>query len=283
MTSQALVMVMIASITQPYWNYLAKKANGGLPFIWLTYAVGTLILLPFFLWALITTPVEFSYTVVGVVLVSGMLRLSYFIVLQTGYRQSDLSVVFPVARGSAPLFSTIGAVIFLQEALSLYSVVGLLLIVGGVLVITKPKVHVGNEQKGLFFGFASGVIIALYTVWDKSAVSHHNLSPFMLTFVSNFLGAILLVPWVCPQKNALKFEIKFNWWPVLAVAILSPLSYLLVLYAMKTTPVIYVAPTREISIVFAVFMGRQLMAEQNTKRRLIGALMIISGVMVLSV
>ena len=285
MSGLALIMVLISSITQPYWNYLAKKTNGDIPFIWLTYVAGSIFLLPFFVWTILTTPVDFSGIAVIIVLTSGTLRLSYFIILQTGYRKADLSVVYPIARGSAPFFSTLGATLILHEKMTLFSLSGLILITGGVLVITNPKISSIDPQRkrGLLFGIAAGLIISLYTLWDKVAVSTYQLSPFLLTFASNCLGAVSLAPFALRKKKELKREIRIHKWPVIAVAILSPLSYLLVLFAMKTTPVIYIAPARELSIVFAVVMGQQLMAEPDKKRRLLGALFIVGGVVSLTI
>jgi uncharacterized membrane protein len=279
------MMVLISSITQPYWNYLAKKTNGDIPFIWLTYVTGTIFLLPFFTWTLLTTAINFSLTTAMIIFTSGALRLLYFIVLQTGYRKADLSVVYPIARGSAPFFSTIGATLILHEKMTLFSLAGMILIMGGVLVITNPKINSidTKRRKGLYFGVGTGLIISFYTIWDKSAISNYHLPPFLLTFASNCLGAVGMAPFALRKKKELKKEIRIHKWPILAVAILSPFSYLLVLFAMKTTPVIYIAPARELSIVFAVVMGQQLMAEQDKKRRLLGSLLIVSGVISLTI
>jgi uncharacterized membrane protein len=229
------------------------------------------------------SPVNISMLLILVCIFSGALRLLYFIVLQTGYRKGDLSVVYPLARGSAPLFATIGAIAFIHEQPTPNTMTGLILIVVGVIVLTKPGIvrHDAKLKAGIVFGLLTGVIIAIYTLWDKLAISHFSLSPLTITFSSHLLGTIVLASPAIRNLSAVKREIKLHKWHIILISILSPLSYLFVLEAMKTTDVLYVAPARELSILFAVLIGGQLMDEKDLRRRLLASGLILGGVIVL--
>ena len=140
-----------------------------------------------------------------------MLHLVYFIVLQKGYRNADLSVVYPLARGSGPLFSSIAAILFLHEALKLTSTLGLFLIIGGVLIITGLSFNKDNNSKiktGMIYGVLTGFMIAAYTLNDTIAIKQYSVSPLIITLGTNLFGALLLCPFVLRQKDELKREIK---------------------------------------------------------------------------
>jgi drug/metabolite transporter (DMT)-like permease len=285
MSLVALLLIFIASFTHAFWNFLAKKSNGGIAFIWLTYCASSIIFLPVMLVQYFNSPFTFSLTVAVVALISALLRLGYFLLLQTGYQKADLSVVYPLARGSAPLFSTFGAIIILAERPTLNSFIGLFLIITGVMIITNLKFH-SHDSKitlGVVFGISTGFVIGLYTLWDKEAIAHFKLSPLLITYASHIVGAAILAPLVFIKKQSISHEIKLQKWRILGIAILSPVSYLLVLEAMKTTPIIYIGPARELSIVFGVFIGNKLMAEKDTRRRLVASFIILAGIVFLSI
>jgi drug/metabolite transporter (DMT)-like permease len=284
MTVIALALLITASFTHAYWNFLAKKANGGIALVWLIYVASTIIFLPIALWVFFTYNVNLTLAFAGVCIVSGGLRLLYFILLQTGYQKADLSIVYPLARGSAPLVSTLGAVVLMGEQITLLSVAGLLLIIAGVIVISRPKIADPHKlRSGIIYGLLTGLMIAIYTLWDKVAISTYKIAPVLLTFASNIMGAVLLIPLTYNKTAELTHELSKHRWHIIAISILSPVSYILVLMAMRTTDIVYVAPVREVSILFGVFMGGRLMAEEDTKRRLVASALILAGVIVLSI
>jgi len=218
-------------------------------------------------------------------LTSSILHLGYFIVLQKGYRSADLSVVYPLARGSGPLLSFIAAILFLHEQLKLSSVIGLLLIIAGVLVITRLSFKMENNSKimtGITYGVLTGLFIALYTFNDTVAVKTYAISPLILTLATNLFSVVLLSPFVLRQKDELKRELKTHKWIIVVIALLSPAAYILVLEALKYAPLTVVAPARETSILLGVFMGSRVLNEEDGKRRLIASVLILGGIVALS-
>jgi len=286
MSFYALLLVLTASVTHAYWNFLSKQANGKTPFIWLIYIVSVVLYFPVIVWLFLKTNTPVTWLLIGLGLVSAVLRIAYFLLLQTGYRKADLSVVYPLARGSGPLFATLGAILILHEGVTPYSIAGLLFIIAGVLIITKVKFTTGLSTKlktGLIYGIATGLFIGSYTVWDKVAVSQYSMHPVLLIYISNIFGAVVLAPPAIANIAEVKYEIRTHLKHIIAIAILSPLSYILVLLAMQTTPVIYIAPARELSILIGVFMGGRMMNEEDSKRRMFASAFILCGIICLAI
>jgi drug/metabolite transporter (DMT)-like permease len=285
MSLYVLVLVLTAAVLHASWNLLAKKAKGKTPFIWLQYIGSNILYLPFLLFQTIQGYTIYSQPLLWFSFSSAVLHLGYFVVLQKGYRIADLSVVYPLARGSAPLVSSIAAIMFLHEQLKLSSTIGLFLIIAGVLIITGLSFKKGNNGKittGITYGVLTGLFIALYTFNDTVAVKKYAVSPLTLTITTNLFSAVLLLPFVLPQKDELKREIKLHKWIIMAIAFLSPSAYILVLEALKYAPLTVVAPARETSILLGVFMGSRVFDEKDGKRRLIASVLILGGIIALS-
>jgi drug/metabolite transporter (DMT)-like permease len=136
MSLHVLLLVLTAAVFHASWNLLAKKTKGKTPFIWLQYIASIIIYLPFIIYQKHSWPTDDFHPLLWFSLSSAVLHLGYFIVLQKGYRSADLSVVYPLARGSAPFLSFISAIVFLDEQLKVNAAIGLFLIIAGVLVIT---------------------------------------------------------------------------------------------------------------------------------------------------
>lgn len=277
--------VLIAAVMHALWNFVVKTIPGGTSFVWLGAAAVTAWMLPVLLVWLHYNPVVWTWTLAGQLLVSSVLHLVYFSFLQRGYQVSDLSVVYPLARGSAPVFSTLAAIAFLAERPSVLGYVGLGLIALGIVLIARPRGVVTDPAKlrtGLFYGIGTGVLIACYTIWDGWLVRTLLISPLLIEVVSHPLRMLFLAPHAV--RNWL--EIKEIWqkytWRVVFFALVSPVAFLIVLYAMRVAPVHFVAPVRELSIVIGVLLAGKLLAEENMHERLFGASLMVCGAMCLA-
>jgi len=286
MSFYVLFLVLTAAVLHAFWNVLSKKAGGKAPFLWLMYIASTIIYLPVLICQVLKSQIIFSEALLWFSLSSAVLHITYFLILQKGYRKGDLSVVYPLARGSGPLFSSAAAILFLQEELKLFTTLGLVFILSGVLVVTGLRLKATTnltKLTGVFWGILTGLFIAFYTFNDAVAIKSYAVSPLMITFLSNFLGCFLLFPLVIGQKVEIKREVREHKWPIMVIGFLSPAAYILVLEAMKYAPLTVVAPARETSILLGVFMGSRVLSEQNGKRRLIGSVLILAGIVTLSI
>ncbi|MGH7809543.1 MAG: EamA family transporter, partial [Candidatus Binatia bacterium] len=221
----------------------------------------------------------------GMIAGSAALHTGYIVLLNQGYRIGDLSLVYPLARGTGPLLSSIAAIMFLGERPSVIAVLGALLIIGGVIVLTGnfAQLNARNSRTAVGYALITGIFIAGYTLWDKQAVSRFAIAPIVLDWGANLIRSLLLTPYALIYSDHTVNEWREHKWEAVAIAILIPLSYILVLTAMSFTPVSYVAPAREISILVGTAMGARLLSEGDAPRRLGAAGAMVLGVVALAI
>ncbi|MBE9462138.1 DMT family transporter [Dyadobacter subterraneus] len=285
MSLSVLSLVLTAAVLHACWNLLAKKTKGKTPFIWLIYLGSTVIYSPVLFMKIQNSDFVFTEQLFWFSLSSAVLHVGYNIFLQKGYRSADLSVVYALARGSGPLFASVAAILFLHEPLKWPSAAGLVLIIAGVLVITRLKLRTQLDKQiitGLIYGTFTGLFIAAYTFNDAIGIKSYKLSPVLLTFCTNCFGVILLFPFIVKQKAQLKTEFKLHGWIIAGISLLSPAAYILVLEALKYAPLTVVAPARELSIVLGVWVSSKVFSESDTRRRILGSILILAGILALS-
>ncbi|HET9549123.1 MAG TPA: DMT family transporter [Candidatus Binatia bacterium] len=284
MTGLALMLILGAAVIHATWNLINKQASGHATFTWIVAVLSALFYAPATIAIIEIWQLKFSFVEVGMMAGSAALHTGYFLLLNQGYRVGDLSLVYPLARGTGPLLSTVAAIIFLGERPSVVAVVGALLIIGGVMVLAGnlARLRQSGTRDAVGYALITGLFIAAYTLWDKQAVSHFAIMPMVLDWGANLGRAILLTPFALRYSEEAVIEWREHKWEAVAVAILIPLSYILVLTAMSFTPVSYVAPAREISILIGTALGARLLAEGDTPRRLAAAGAMVLGIVALA-
>ncbi len=279
----AIVLVVSAAVAHAGWNLFAKRVpDGGALFVWLAAAWGVLFQLPVALYLVVRNGMPGVWWVAFAV--SGVIHLGYFVLLQRGYRVGDLSVVYPLARGTGPLISVIAAVWLLGERPGVAALLGAAAVIGGVLVIGGLGSGSGSGWAGgVGYGLATGSLIATYTLWDAHAVTALAVPPVILMAGSALVETVLLAPYVAMRREQTVAIWRNNRVAVLTVAVLSPLAYVLVLFAMRLAPVSLVAPARELSIVIGSLGAWLLLGEPNPVRRLTGSVIVLAGVAAIAV
>lgn len=284
MPPAALALVVVAAFTHAWWNLLAKQAADCRHFIWF-YSAGTVLAwLPVVaVYVALWRPV-LGWREWGAFAVTAVLHAGYTQVLQRGYRVADLSVVYPLARGTGPLLSFFGAIAVLGERPSWLAATGAALVVAGVFWLAGgPRLfRPETDRAGLVYGVLTGVFIAAYTVWDGWSVKVLLVSPLLLDYFSNCFRCLLLAPRALADRGRALTEYKRYWKPALGVSLLGPLGYILVLYAMKIAPVSHVAPARELSMMIGAYFGARLLGEGNAPQRIGASAVIVCGVVALA-
>jgi drug/metabolite transporter (DMT)-like permease len=284
MTAFALSLVLAAAFIHASWNYFLKRSGGGIVFVWLFATLSALIYAPLAALVIWWQQPEFGWVHFGLMFASAALHTAYYLLLDRGYRSGDLSVVYPLARGTGPLITILCAVLLLQERPTAVAVTGALLIGGGAIALTGDprKLKQSGNLHAVGFALLTGCMIASYTLVDKIAVAAWLIPPLVQDWAAN-LGRVLLMT---PLALRLRDDIRPTWRrakkEIIAVALLCPLSYILVLTAMVFTPVSYVAPAREVSILVAALMGTQLLAEGDAMRRLAASAAMVAGIICLA-
>lgn len=286
MPIQSLALVVVAAFLHATWNLLGKRAaHIGTPFIFSYTLISSLLYLPWVVWLLFYGHLTWTSGVWLCVTLSGVLHLGYNLCLLHGYRVADLSVVYPVARGSAPLLSALMAIVLFRERPSSFGVLGMAAVVSGVLLISvgprgaQPK---SATARGIRWGAVTGALIAGYTVVDAWAVKRLGMQPVVLDWCTNVFRAGLLLPWLLRQSQGTWQPMRGRWHLALAIGALAPLAYILVLAALRLGgPVSLVAPAREMSMMIGALLGMIVLREPIGLTRLTGCALLACGVVLL--
>jgi drug/metabolite transporter (DMT)-like permease len=280
----ALGLILISAVFHATWNLLAKRAGADTPFLWLAYVIGAIVFAPFAIGILVIARPELGWPALVFITVAVGLQTLYFATLTAGYRAGDLSLVYPIARASGPLLALLGAISIFAERPTPVAVAGALAIVGGAFFLTGDPRALRREGAGTAVGFAlaTGVVIALYTLWDKTAVSVVLIPPLLYDWTTVVGQALVVTPVALRHREAVRAVWMGKRGSVIGVAVLSRLAYILVLTALVVSPVSYVAPAREIGILIGVILGARVLAEGHVMRRGIGAAAMVVGVLALA-
>jgi len=279
----ALCAVLLAAFCHAVWNLAAKRAAGSRHFVWL-YSIASLLLWsPVVAWVVGGAPLHFSAPQYLALAGTAALHLMYSLSLQAGYRAADLSLVYPVARGTGPLLSFTGAALLFGEQPGPLAYAGLLLIVVGiVLVANLHRTLRRSAVPGLYWGALTGACIAAYTLNDAWAVKALAIPAVLIDYTGNAFRVLVLTPRALADGANLRREWRIFRRAALVVAVLGPSGYILVLYAMRIAPVSHVAPARELATLVGTWFGARLLGEQAAAQRLLGALCIVAGVISLA-
>ncbi len=280
MSITALVLIVIAAFAHSTWNLLAKRAADCRHLMWFVCIGASILLLPAAIWVLRDDWPKLGLKALMFLLGTGLLHVLYFEALQRGYRAGDLSVVYPLARGTGPLFAFGGAILVLHERPSAIAFGGALLVVCGIILITGgSRIFSGRVGRaGVFWGTMTGLTIACYTVVDGYSVKVLLLSPIVVDFTENIFRTVVYSYSGWRDRAMIPAELARCWKEALGIAVLTPLAYILVLFAMRIAPVSHIAPAREMSMMIGAYFGTKLLHEGNAKQRIFASLLIASGV-----
>jgi drug/metabolite transporter (DMT)-like permease len=280
----ALGLVLSSAVFHATWNLLAKRAGADYVFLWLAFVVGAIVFAPFAIAIVVIGQPQLSWITLAFVLVAVCLQTLYAGTLTAGYRAGDLSLVYPIARASGPLLALVGAIALFGERPTIVAIGGAIAIVTGALILTgDPRaLRAGGAGTAVGFALATGVVIATYTLWDKTAVSGLLVPPLLYDWSTCVGQVIVLTPLALRRRDHVRTAWRAHRSDVIGVGVLSRLAYILVLTALVVSPVSYVAPAREIGILIGAILGARLLAEGHVIRRGIGAAAMVFGVLALA-
>lgn len=288
MTGLALALVLAAATLHASFNLLSKRAGAadGTAFVWVMTVVSVVLFAPFALaFLILQRPVVTAVTLLFIA-ASGLLHVGYCLCLQRAYRVGDLSLVYPIARGTGPLLATLGAVLLLGERPGGLALAGLALLVLGIFQVTGLGRRGEGPGKGPWRAAGLALLPALFTasysVWDKYCLDLLLVPPVFYLWFNHLTRVVVLAPYALRHRARVRQVWRDYRREAIGVGLLSPLNYVLILFALTITPVSYVAPAREISILIAAILGRKLLAEGGGNRRLIGAAAMAVGLVCLA-
>jgi drug/metabolite transporter (DMT)-like permease len=205
---------------------------------------------------------------------SSVLELAYFTLLAAAYRRAELSVVYPLARGLAPVLVLIGVVAFTAASTSAHQALGVLLVAGGVFLVRGLR-----RGDGVAWGLAIACCIAAYTLVDKHGVAHASPLPY-LELITAFTGTAYLCGLLAVRGPAV-VRAAVGWRSVVA-GLATFAAYGLVLAALQLASAASVAAVRETSVLVAAALAAVVLKERVTRWRFAGAALVAGGVALLS-
>lgn len=282
MSILALALLLSSAVLHGLWNLLLKQSEKKyIAMGWQIAISGVISIVALFFTGL---PPRSMWLFA---VVSGILEAVYFVVLTFAYNDHDFSLVYPVARGAAPALVVIWSALFLSEIPSTGGFIGIALIVAGLAIIGATSLFQNGRAKPQFRGIAIALsvafIISLYTLVDGFAVKHGPALPYGLSFF--VLMPMLTTPLIVRHYGWPQLAEGFREQPgrLVLVGFLGVIAYLFALFAYSIAPVNYSEAIREVSVVLGAFAGWYFLGEQMGKTRILGAVAIFAGIVMIAV
>jgi drug/metabolite transporter (DMT)-like permease len=267
----ALSLALGAAVLHATWNLLLARARDAEAATAAILALSLVMYAPvaFFTW-------DVDADVWPYVIASSTVELAYIVLLAAAYRRAELSVVYPVARGLAPVLVLIGGVVIVRAETSRAEVAGVLLVALGVVLVRGFR---NPDRRGIAFGVAIAAVIATYTLIDSRGIEHADPFGYLILVMTvpslAYLAAMLVAKGVEPVRRELGVA-------TVVAAAASYGAYGLALFALKLAPAASVAAVRETSVVIAVALAAPVLREHVGAARLLGATLVVAGIAVLS-
>ena len=291
MTWPIVLAVLFGALLHASWNALVKSSTDKALDTALIHLLGSIVTLPLVLLLGWPKPEAWPFIAASVTI-----HIAYYLLLTGAYTHGDLGLTYPLMRGTAPLLVALASVATLGEHLSMAGWLGVLAVSTGVLLLGLPgQLFLANGEhdhaahrlrnKAIRFALANAVIIAIYTVIDaKGARASGNALQYVVAlFVLDGWPFAFIVLWQRGKaaEPYIRAYARKRWPVALGGAVASLGSYGIALWAMTQAPVATVAALRETSVLFAALLGAWLLKERFTRRRVLGTLIIVAGVMAL--
>ena len=289
----ALALLLTAALGHATWNYLAKGARNDLAFTFAFLLCSVAVYLPLNIAVLLFADPELTWKGGGFVAVSAFFHIAYYFMLTQGYRVGDLSLVYPLARGSAPLLAVAIGVIVLGERLGLVGFLGVAALIAGILALQRPWRYLresGREHGGAAgFALLTGITIAAYSAVDRVGV--RGTEPWIYAALIYATGTVFLAGYVWmyrrrDQATATAPKPPFSARRAGIGGMITLVAYLLILTAFTVAPLTAVAPLRESAIVLASGWGALRLREADDRadavRRIGAAALVVLGALLLA-
>ena len=296
MSVTSLALLLVAAVLHAVSNALMKRARDKLAFAWWMLGVSSVLGLPIWLSVRNAEPTGWL-----LVVVSGLLEAIYFFALTRAYSHGDLSQVYPLARGSAPLFVLVWAAFFLGERPSAAGLAGILLVVAGLYLVNLPSLAdwrrplLGFNRPAPRWALFTGLMISSYSTVDKVGVRYFDPLTYLYLLLCVTWLAFTPQWWMSARRAALIREVwtsgdardrrpdARSLLRIAGAAFGGLAAYVLVLTAMRLSPVSYVSPTRELSVVIGAWIGVRFMGEQGGGLRVAASALVAAGIILIAI
>jgi len=284
-----LALIMAAAVMHAAWNVLLKTSGDPLLTSGRAMLAGSAIAAPLAViaWFAVGQPaIPIEAVALGVL--SGCIEVVYLVLLAGAYRRGDLSVVYPIARGTAPLLSVSAGVILLGEHLGPFGAAGVAALLTGILVVQRPWRFIRGgraAEAAVPWALATGFAIAAYSTVDRVGV--RLIAPWLFAAILFPVGAIGLAIFIRARGTRGVIGAAPSWRRATLAGVLAVGTYVLVLGAYALAPLAVVAPLRESAIVlvsgWSAFRLREASTGRDAAVRILAAVLVVGGALLLTV
>jgi drug/metabolite transporter (DMT)-like permease len=274
-----ILLVLSAALLHAVWNASVKFTGDPLISICGITVFGSfaaMITLPFIGWP--------DITIWPWLLVSIILHTLYFITLSSAYQCGDYSLVYPVARGTAPVFIALASLFVLNDNISNNQWIGIIGIITGVGLYAFHRLErMMDNKKCLLLSILTAMIIASYSIFDGLA-TRAAVEPFQFIFYSIFLEFIPILLYTRLRRGPEVYQfIAFNWKTLIPSGVMAAIGFAIVMWAMSQAPIVLVTTLRDTSIIFAALIGMFYFKESGGWRRIVAAILIFVSVVFMNI
>jgi uncharacterized membrane protein len=279
MNTAAFSLVVFSAVMHATWNFYAKKAVANkICMLWVGWMIAGALTFPF---ALITTDFSgVSWEWIPLIILTGLVHAAYLITLGHSYSIGEMSLIYPISRGFAIMLTVCIVLSVGMDSISPRGAAGILMLASGIVLVAIKRFHDLEKRAAMKAALLVGCCTSGYSIIDKISISY--IPPTFYISIMFVTTGIMLLPLIRGRLKAQAIMvIKHHKLYSSAIGLVSMCTYLLVLFAMQTSPTSYVVALREISIVFGSILGMWILKEESNKRKLIGIIVILLGAVII--
>jgi uncharacterized membrane protein len=279
MTLSIFLLVIFSAFCHATWNFAARKAAGNLMAIWLGLWIGCAVMLPGALGVIVHDGLRQTAELpaISCILATGLIHIVYFRLLAAAYEEGEISLVYPIARGSGIAFTAILAGLLLKEHLTPLGALGIGLVFMGILSLSRDAHQRVHDTKAIRLALGIGASIVAYSIVDKIGVSY--VHPLVYIWSLLLIIAIGLTPVLIRRYRGRLWQTARQFTGYAAIiGIGSAGTYLMILFAFTRGPVNYIVAVREFAVVLGALAGVIFLKERLTLLKVVAICAIVIGV-----
>ena len=280
MSSTVFIAVIFAAVLHSVWNGMVKKQDDK----YIALAAIVLGHVPLSIIVLFFTPI-ISIESIPYIFISAIFLAGYEWCLLSAYRLEDYTKIYPIARGSAPIFIVIFSLLFFNITISKFELMGIIFISAGIIILSFKNFNTIKNYSAIFYAIATGFFISCYSINDgfggRASLSPINYTAWLMIFNASVTFPILLI--IMKKTDALKKVFTKGKKVFFIGGPLSYIAYATIVWAFTHAPVPLVAALRETSIIFALLIGSLFLKEKFTLLKVFSVLTIFFGIILLKI
>jgi drug/metabolite transporter (DMT)-like permease len=282
MPTFAILLLLISAVLHTSWNLLIKQSEDKYIVTWWMVTIGGVFALIALFFTGLPPRQMWTFAIVSI-----FVEATYFVTLSYAYHDNDFSLIYPVARGSAPAFLTLWSFLFLHEKLTGAGMLGLGMIIGGLLIIginTLTQAHVTSLHfRGAAVAVFIALLISIYTTIDGAAVQNGFALPYVMSMFA--FVPLPITPFIFREYKWERIKKTLTNQPIRVplAGVLGVLAYLMAVFSYSIAPLSYAGSIREVSVVFGALAGWWFLKEKMGGIRLLGAIVIFGGILIIAI